>query len=53
MNIKDALKEALALLGSVEVKGKNNMKYMVVSIERIEAVVNAIDDAEKEGTTDD
>lgn len=52
MNVKDALKEAISLLGNVEVKGKLNMKHMVVATERIEAVVSAIETAEKEVTAD-
>lgn len=48
MSIKEALKEAIALLDGVEVKGKTNMKRHVMGIERIEAVVNALEHAEKE-----
>ena len=48
MSIKEALKEAIALLGVVEVKGKTNMKLYVMGIERIESVVTALENAEKE-----
>lgn len=48
MSIKEALKEAIALLDSVEVKGKTNMKRQIIGIERIEAVVTALENAEKE-----
>ena len=48
MSIKEALKEAIALLDGVEVKGKANMKRQIMGIERIEAVVTALENAEKE-----
>lgn len=48
MSIKEALKEAIALLDGVEVKGKTNMKRHVMGIERIESVVTALEHAEKE-----
>ena len=48
MSIKEALKEAIALLDGVEVKGKTNMKRHLLGMERIEAVVTALENAEKE-----
>lgn len=48
MNIKDALREAVALIDGVKVDGKNNMKRLVIAMERIESVINAIDNAQKE-----
>ena len=47
MRIKDALKEAVAVLNTVDVKGKDNMKRLVYAMERIDAVVAALDEAEK------
>ena len=49
MNIKEALKEAIALLDGVKVEpGLLNMKRHIVGIERIQSVVKAIENAEKE-----
>lgn len=49
MNINDALKAALAHMGAVSVCGKDGMKHQINAIELVKAVVNAIDNAEKEG----
>lgn len=48
MSIKEALKEAIALLDGVAVIGKNNQKRHVMGMERIEAAIKAIENAEKE-----
>lgn len=49
MNIKEALQEAIALLDGVRVEpGLTNMKRHIVGVERIQAVVRAIEKAEKE-----
>lgn len=48
MSIKEALKEAIALLDGVSVMGKDNQKRHVMGIERIEAVITVIENAEKE-----
>lgn len=49
MNIKEALNEAFKLLEGVKVEpGLLNMKRQIVGIERIQAVIKAIENAEKE-----
>lgn len=49
MSIKEALKEAIALLETVKVEpGRNNMKRQIAAIDRIEAVIIVFDNAEKE-----
>lgn len=49
MNIKEALDEAFKLLDGVRVEpGLFNMKRQIAGIERIQAVIKAIENAEKE-----
>lgn len=48
MSIYEALKEAITLINSVEVKGTANMKRLIIAIDRIESSITALENSAKE-----